>query len=140
MLAVKTYALGSMRVVDEDGIPCIVLSGILTAATIRESKAHVFDKAADDPVLISDWSRAVIADTPAALVSALDDWKHVMRQPVALVIAPEQEPAVSEYARLMAARRLSRPVFLSRKDAAAWCRRELAVRLAEARYQAQTCR
>ena len=140
MLASRSYTLGSSRIEDHDGIPCIVLTGILTAAAIHELKAHTAALAVDDPVVIADWRRLVIADSPAALVAALDDGKHVMRQPVALVITTDQEPIVSAYARLMTDRGFSRPVFLSRKDAAVWARRELAVRLDEARYQAQTCR
>ena len=35
MLASRTYTLGSTRILDCNGIACIALSGLLTAATIR---------------------------------------------------------------------------------------------------------
>ena len=140
MLASRTYKLGSTRILDYDGIPCIELAGILTAATIRELKSHTCALAADDPVVIADWSGVLIADEPAELVDAIDgDGQHVMRQPVALVIAPDQALAVRAFARLMSARGLSRPVFLTRRDAAAWGRHELGLGLADARYLAR-CR
>ena len=138
MLASRTYTLGSTRILDCDGIACIALSGILTAATIRELKTHTCALADDDPVVIADWSGVVIADTAAALVEAITgDGQHVMRQPVALVVTLAQVPVVRQFARLMTARGLSRPVFLTRVDAAAWCRRELAIRLDESLHQAR---
>ena len=139
MLAVRPYTLGSTRIVDHDGIPCIVLTGILTAAAIYELKAHTAALAADDPVVIADWRGLVLADSPANLAAALDDGRHVMRQPVALVIRSEQAPVARAYARIMTGRSFCRPVFLTRSAAAEWCRQELATRLDEALHQTR-CR